>query len=89
MCYLSIVRFFLFRSGDEGDEDMSEDEDVDSSGMGGCSEDEYDDDVASLDKEETKSRFTEFSMSSSIVPRNDQLTLLDDRFEKVFVILFW
>lgn len=66
---------------------MSEDEDVDSSGMGGCSEDEYDDDLASLDKEETKSRFTEFSMSSSVVPRNDQLTLLDDRFEKV--TLFW
>lgn len=67
---------------------MSEDEDVDSSGMGGCSEDEYDDDVASLDKEETKSRFTEFSMSSSVVPRNDQLTLLDDRFEKVSVLFF-
>lgn len=63
---------------------MSEDEDSASSGMGGRSEDEFDDEVASLDREETKSRFTEFSMSSSVVPRNDQLTLLDDRFEKVF-----
>lgn len=47
------------------------------------SEDELDDSLHSLDLEDTKSRFTEFSMSSSVVPRNDQLTLLDDRFEKV------
>ena len=29
------------------------------------------------------SRFTEYSMSSSVMRRNDQLTLLDDRFEQV------
>lgn len=34
--------------------------------------------------EETKSRFTEYSMSSSVMRRNDQLTLLDDRFEKFY-----
>lgn len=33
--------------------------------------------------EETKSRFTEYSMTSSVMRRNEQLTLLDDRFEKV------
>ena len=33
--------------------------------------------------EETKSRFTNYSMSSSVIRRNDGLTLLDDRFEKV------
>lgn len=33
--------------------------------------------------EETKSRFTNYSMSSSVIKRNDGLTLLDDRFEKV------
>lgn len=33
--------------------------------------------------EETKSRFTEYSLSSSVMRRNEQLTLLDDRFEKV------
>lgn len=33
--------------------------------------------------EETKSRFTNYSMSSSIIRRNAGLTLLDDRFEKV------
>lgn len=34
-------------------------------------------------QEETRSRFTEYSMSSSVIRRNEQLTLLDDRFEKV------
>lgn len=37
-----------------------------------------------FDEEETKSRFTEYSMSSSVIRRNEQLTLLDDRFEKFF-----
>lgn len=37
-----------------------------------------------FDEEETKSRFTNYSMTSSVIQRNDQLTLLDDRFEKVF-----
>lgn len=33
--------------------------------------------------EETKSRFTEYSLTSSVMRRNEQLSLLDDRFEKV------
>lgn len=33
--------------------------------------------------EETKSRFTDYSMSSSVIKRNEQLSLLDDKFEKV------
>lgn len=37
----------------------------------------------SFDEEETKSRFTQYSMSSSVIRRNEQLTLLDDKFEKV------
>ena len=52
--------------------------------------DEEDDDVASLSgpqytfaDEETKSHFTNYSMSSSVIRRNEQLTLLDDRFEQV------
>lgn len=67
---------------DEEYEDLSDNEDTYSGG--GRSED---DSVHSLDLEDTKSRFTEFSMSSSVVPRNDQLTLLDDRFEKVLNFL--
>ncbi|KRT82029.1 hypothetical protein AMK59_5292, partial [Oryctes borbonicus] len=38
----------------------------------------------SFKDEETKSRFTEYSMSSSIMRRNEQLTLLDNRFEKMY-----
>ncbi|XP_031626089.1 protein LTV1 homolog [Contarinia nasturtii] len=37
-----------------------------------------------FDSEENKSRFTEYSMSSSVIRRNEQLTLLDDRFEKFY-----
>lgn len=39
---------------------------------------------AHFDGEETKSRFTEYSMSSSVIRRNEQLELLDERFEKFF-----
>lgn len=49
--------------------------------------DEERDEVGSLNgsfnEEETKSRFTEYSMTSSVIRRNEQLTLLDGRFEKV------
>lgn len=36
-------------------------------------------------EEETKSRFTEYSMSSSVIRRNSQLTLLDEKFEEVYM----
>ncbi|KAJ8978702.1 hypothetical protein NQ317_015950 [Molorchus minor] len=38
----------------------------------------------SFEEEETKSRFTSYSMTSSVIRRNDQLTLLDERFEKMY-----
>ena len=41
------------------------------------------DDEQSFAEEETKSRFTNYSMTSSVIRRNDGLTLIDDRFEKV------
>ncbi|KAM4866132.1 protein LTV1 homolog [Thomomys bottae] len=34
--------------------------------------------------EETRSRFTEYSMTSSVMRRNEQLTLHDERFEKFY-----
>lgn len=34
-------------------------------------------------REETKSRFTEYSMSSSVIRRTEGLKLLDDRFERI------
>ncbi|OWF46212.1 protein LTV1 homolog [Mizuhopecten yessoensis] len=57
---------------DSNDAAMSDDE------MGG-----YPGDQMFMD-EETKSRFTSYSMSSSVIRRNDGLTLLDDRFEKFY-----
>ncbi|XP_059620574.1 uncharacterized protein LOC132264394 [Phlebotomus argentipes] len=71
--------------GSEDDEEEWEDEEE---------EDEFeveeDDEIEELEQfkkhkfggVETKSRFTEYSISSSVMRRNEQLTLLDDRFEK-------
>lgn len=42
-----------------------------------------DDDFDMYADEETKSRFTEYSMTSSVMHRNDKLQLLDEQFEKV------
>lgn len=81
--------------GGDGDEDWEDDSDpgsdVDSNEADYSGEEN--DEVGPLprsknfpdfDDEETKSRFTEYSMSSSVIRRNEQLTLLDDRFEKFF-----
>ncbi|CAH0550828.1 unnamed protein product [Brassicogethes aeneus] len=66
----------------EGDEDYE---------LGSDFDDEEMDEVGSLpgsqrsfDDEETKSRFTSYSMTSSVIRRNEQLTLLDGRFEKMY-----
>lgn len=65
-----------FDSNDESDYDSEEMEDVVSlNGSDG-----------SFTKEETKSRFTNYSMTSSVMRRNEQLSLLDERFEKVLLI---
>ena len=45
--------------------------------------DESMEDEDMFEDEETKSRFTNYSMTSSVIRRNEGLTLLDDRFEKV------
>ncbi|XKL68738.1 hypothetical protein PGB90_006507 [Kerria lacca] len=50
-----------------------------------CYSDEFDDEVENLKNVETKSRFTDFSMTSSIISRNSQLTLLDQTFEQMYV----
>lgn len=74
---------------DEDDDDDDEWEDTDSEGdfdsEGGLSGDEEGGgrEFLFMD-EETKSRFTEYSMTSSVMRRNEQLTLLDDRFEKFY-----
>ncbi|XP_031417993.1 protein LTV1 homolog isoform X2 [Clupea harengus] len=77
--------------GDEDDdewEDTDEGESGDGSdcdSMGGLSDgDEEGRREFLFMKEETRSRFTEYSLTSSVMRRNDQLTLLDDRFEKFY-----
>nr|CAG4647178.1 EOG090X08PQ [Megafenestra aurita]SVE92481.1 EOG090X08PQ [Megafenestra aurita] len=42
-------------------------------------------DKFSPDFDDNKSRFTEYSMTSSVIRRNEQLSLLDDRFEQLMV----
>ncbi|XP_028303799.1 protein LTV1 homolog isoform X1 [Gouania willdenowi] len=72
---------------EEGDDDEWEDtdEEGDFDSEGGFSGDEERNNHECLfADEETKSRFTEYSMTSSVMRRNDQLTLLDDRFEKFY-----
>lgn len=65
---------------DDDWEDTDDEEDFDSDGG-------FSDEGAReflFEDEETKTRFTEYSMTSSVMRRNEQLTLLDDRFEKFY-----
>lgn len=70
---------------DEGESGEEEEEEGDCDSMGGLSYDGDEDGQREFMfmKEETRSRFTEYSLTSSVMRRNEQLTLLDDRFEKV------
>ena len=75
------------RGDDEDEDDGEEWEDTDEEGdfdsEGGFSGEEDGGREFMFMDEETKTRFTEYSMSSSVMRRNEQLSLLDDRFEKV------
>ncbi|KAM6939600.1 protein LTV1 homolog [Xenentodon cancila] len=68
-------------------EDTDDEEGGDFDSEAGFSSDEHGDgggrEFMFMD-EETKSRFTEYSLTSSVMRRNEQLTLLDDRFEKFY-----
>lgn len=78
--------------GEEDEDDSDEWEDTDEEGDfdsdGGLSGDEDGGGGRRpeflFSDEETKSRFTDYSMTSSVMRRNEQLTLLDDRFEKFY-----
>ncbi|CAH4023828.1 unnamed protein product [Pieris brassicae] len=83
--------------GDEDSEDESMSSDDDSNQAYGSDDGlDSDDDSDSQDrsrpqrlaewsnKDETKSRFSQYSMSSSVIRRNQGLSLLDNRFEKMF-----
>ncbi|KAK3089237.1 hypothetical protein FSP39_002023 [Pinctada imbricata] len=80
---------FIVMANAEGDGDNEEEMGSDIEyGSDECefSDEEYDrfGDDGMFGNEETKSRFTEYSMSSSVIRRNDGLSLLDDRFEKLY-----
>lgn len=47
----------------------------------------YDDYKLSDFEEEKQSRFTEYSMTSSVLSRNSNLTLLDEKFDEVISLL--
>lgn len=72
---------------EEDVDDESQDGEFDSDGP--MSDDESRDEDGPMKEflfmqEETKSRFSQYSISSSVMRRNEQLTLLDERFEKFY-----
>lgn len=89
--------YALHRESKSGDEDEWEDVEEEQMDRKNTCDEEYDSEGPLSDdseiggemkeflfmQEETKSRFTEYSMTSSVIKRNEQLTLLDERFEKV------
>ena len=83
------ISFIIYR--DDGS-DLETVSDIDSN-EANLSDDDFDIDYEYGDTqfmdEETKSRFTSYSMSSSVMRRNEGLTLLDDRFEKVWSLIFY
>jgi len=74
----------------QGENELSDIDETDDDSYEDYDSDEALDHVPSLDgdrfsnfsEEETKSKFTSYSMSSSVIRRNEQLTQLDDQFEK-------
>ena len=78
--------FYRCEEGDDADKVSIASDEVE------LSDDDFDEDFVYGDNqfmdEETRSRFTSYSMSSSVIRRNEGLTLLDDRFEKVYQINF-
>ncbi|XP_022091362.1 protein LTV1 homolog isoform X2 [Acanthaster planci] len=72
----------------EGDGDYEgeygSEEDYSTDGLEDEDQDDVSDDLKTFREEETKSHFTNYSLTSSVMRRNEGLTLLDDRFEKFY-----
>ncbi|KAF4075348.1 hypothetical protein AMELA_G00233620 [Ameiurus melas] len=71
---------------DEGESGEDDDDEQSYDSAGGVSDEDGDADrrrFMFMDCE-TKSRFTDYSLTSSVMRRNEQLTLLDDRFERFY-----
>lgn len=89
LCLFDVYSFTFLEYELNELENEYDESDISSDGNMNLSDEEADE-VRSLNgpqytfkEEETKSRFTEYSMSSSVMRRNEQLTLLDDKFEQV------
>ena len=80
---------FFIKANEEGEEDEEDDEEEDDDED---EEEDYDSDdlhdeeseSESVEEFETKSRFSNYSMTSSVIRRNEALTQLDAQFEKFF-----
>lgn len=68
---------------DDNDEWTDDDESDVASNKADDSEEDESLGEQSFADEETKTKFTNYSMSSSQMPRNDGLQLIDEKFEKV------
>lgn len=74
---------FMMMANAARDKDDGEPEEEDDFGSDFGSDD-FSDDEDRFMEEETKTQFTNYSMSSSVMRRSEGLTLLDDRFEKLY-----
>ncbi|XP_038057454.1 protein LTV1 homolog [Patiria miniata] len=76
----------LFEGDADYDGEYGSDEDYSTDGLEDSDDarDDVGDDLKTFREEETKSHFTNYSMTSSVMRRNEGLTLLDDRFEKIY-----
>lgn len=76
------------RDDDDDDEEDEEDDNFSNQADDDDEDDYYDDEEGSETKSmrdmERRSRFSEYSMTSSIVPRNEGLKLLDEQFERFY-----
>ncbi|XP_014768373.1 protein LTV1 homolog [Octopus bimaculoides] len=89
-CVLDDDFMMMANKKDSEDEDSSDEDDSDESGsdissnLGDISGSDAHSDDDYFMEEETKSHFTNYSMTSSVVPRSEALKDIDDQFEKFF-----
>lgn len=92
---LHYIKFhFLAPEGDESEEEEYDDDKQSQEAYASDNQwsDSEDDEIGEMrkskeyDNEDAKSRFSQYSMSSSVMRRNQGLSLLDDKFEKVFFL---
>jgi len=69
---------FVVQASQPGDNDSLTSEDFMESDVESCESNKL------SDLDDTKSQFTHYSLTSSVIRRNEQLTLLDDKFERFF-----